>query len=195
LSAVKWRLSTRQRWQLRRDCCQPLANEPKPCSIRDSAWVSRRASGEPRPNQILKMQGPCRGGTGIRTPDPLHAMQVLYQLSYTPKGSKMLAVESESPIRPTRARRRRAGPGERRTGSGRCPRSPLHHIARSLLLAAWGRWRGPSSIVCRGTSPTSLATCARRENSRSFGSIGETPPTSRRPARSRRRARRWRDRD
>ena len=24
------------------------------------------------------------GGKGIRTPDPLHAMQVLYQLSYTP---------------------------------------------------------------------------------------------------------------
>ena|GEM_PF-2267683 len=33
------------------------------------------------------------GGKGIRTPDPLHAMQVLYQLSYTPKGSMMLAVE------------------------------------------------------------------------------------------------------
>ena len=32
------------------------------------------------------------GGKGIRTPDPLHAMQVLYQLSYTPKGSMMLAV-------------------------------------------------------------------------------------------------------
>ena len=32
------------------------------------------------------------GGTGIRTPDPLHAMQVLYQLSYTPKGLTMLAV-------------------------------------------------------------------------------------------------------
>jgi len=25
------------------------------------------------------------GGKGIRTPDPLHAMQVLYQLSYTPQ--------------------------------------------------------------------------------------------------------------
>ena len=34
------------------------------------------------------------GGTGIRTPDPLHAMQVLYQLSYTPKGFSMLAVTS-----------------------------------------------------------------------------------------------------
>ena len=29
--------------------------------------------------------GPRGGGKGIRTPDPLHAMQVLYQLSYTPK--------------------------------------------------------------------------------------------------------------
>ncbi len=33
-----------------------------------------------------------RGGKGIRTPDPLHAMQVLYQLSYTPKELLMLAV-------------------------------------------------------------------------------------------------------
>ena len=32
------------------------------------------------------------GGKGIRTPDPLHAMQVLYQLSYTPKELLMLAV-------------------------------------------------------------------------------------------------------
>ena len=38
------------------------------------------------------------GGKGIRTPDPLHAMQVLYQLSYTPKGTSMLAVDS----RPTK---------------------------------------------------------------------------------------------
>ena len=38
------------------------------------------------------------GGTGIRTPDPLHAMQVLYQLSYTPKGIAMLPVE-ESGLR------------------------------------------------------------------------------------------------
>ncbi len=28
------------------------------------------------------------GGKGIRTPDPLHAMQVLYQLSYTPRRNK-----------------------------------------------------------------------------------------------------------
>ena len=27
----------------------------------------------------------CGGGKRIRTADPLHAMQVLYQLSYTPK--------------------------------------------------------------------------------------------------------------
>jgi hypothetical protein len=34
------------------------------------------------------------GGKGIRTPDPLHAMQVLYQLSYTPArgGNPILAV-------------------------------------------------------------------------------------------------------
>jgi hypothetical protein len=32
------------------------------------------------------------GGKEIRTPDPLHAMQVLYQLSYTPKGTSMLPV-------------------------------------------------------------------------------------------------------
>ena len=32
------------------------------------------------------------GGKGIRTPDPLHAMQVLYQLSYTPEGTSMLSV-------------------------------------------------------------------------------------------------------
>jgi hypothetical protein len=38
-----------------------------------------------------------RGGKGIRTPDPLHAMQVLYQLSYTPKGTSMLAVGSCPP--------------------------------------------------------------------------------------------------
>ena len=31
---------------------------------------------------------PRGGGKGIRTPDPLHAMQVLYQLSYTPKAVK-----------------------------------------------------------------------------------------------------------
>ena len=31
------------------------------------------------------------GGKEIRTPDPLHAMQVLYQLSYTPEGITMLA--------------------------------------------------------------------------------------------------------
>ena len=37
------------------------------------------------------------GGTGIRTPDPLHAMQVLYQLSYTPKGLPMLPVVMNSP--------------------------------------------------------------------------------------------------
>ena len=34
------------------------------------------------------------GGKGIRTPDPLHAMQVLYQLSYTPKGLSMLPVDT-----------------------------------------------------------------------------------------------------
>jgi hypothetical protein len=43
--------------------------------------------------KTLRDQGSFRGGTEIRTPDPLHAMQVLYQLSYTPKGSKILAVE------------------------------------------------------------------------------------------------------
>ena len=32
------------------------------------------------------------GGKGIRTPDPLHAMQVLYQLSYTPGRFQTLAV-------------------------------------------------------------------------------------------------------
>jgi hypothetical protein len=36
------------------------------------------------------------GGTGTRTPDPLHAMQVLYQLSYTPKGLSMLPVDSRA---------------------------------------------------------------------------------------------------
>jgi hypothetical protein len=34
------------------------------------------------------------GGKEIRTPDPLHAMQVLYQLSYTPKRS----IDSSSSI-------------------------------------------------------------------------------------------------
>ena len=33
------------------------------------------------------------GGKETRTPDPLHAMQVLYQLSYTPKGHPMLPVD------------------------------------------------------------------------------------------------------
>ena len=44
------------------------------------------------------------GGTGIRTPDPLHAMQVLYQLSYTPKGSPMLAVGKSSSARSVQQR-------------------------------------------------------------------------------------------
>jgi hypothetical protein len=44
--------------------------------------------------QVLMPQGLSSGGTGIRTPDPLHAMQVLYQLSYTPKGLTMLPVDS-----------------------------------------------------------------------------------------------------
>ena len=39
------------------------------------------------------------GGSGIRTPDPLHAMQVLYQLSYTPKGSPILAVALRCQLR------------------------------------------------------------------------------------------------
>ena len=37
-------------------------------------------------------KGCSSGGTGIRTPDPLHAMQVLYQLSYTPKGPTILTL-------------------------------------------------------------------------------------------------------
>ena len=41
---------------------------------------SLRLRGEPS-GTVLKLGG----GEGIRTPDPLHAMQVLYQLSYTPR--------------------------------------------------------------------------------------------------------------
>ena len=43
---------------------------------------------------IVWGQAQICGGTGIRTPDPLHAMQVLYQLSYTPKGLSMLPVDT-----------------------------------------------------------------------------------------------------
>ena len=41
--------------------------------------------------KALKFKASARGGKGIRTPDPLHSMQVLYQLSYTPEGLLMLA--------------------------------------------------------------------------------------------------------
>ena len=33
------------------------------------------------------------GGKRIRTADPLHAMQVLYQLSYTPEGERTYCIE------------------------------------------------------------------------------------------------------
>jgi len=42
-----------------------------------------------KPYEIRRLIG---GGKGIRTPDPLHAMQVLYQLSYTPEELSILAV-------------------------------------------------------------------------------------------------------
>ena len=39
------------------------------------------------------MAGPCSGGAeGTRTPDPLHAMQVRYQLRHSPKTFRYLVV-------------------------------------------------------------------------------------------------------
>jgi hypothetical protein len=51
---------------------------------------SLRGSDSSRNTFVFKVS--TSGGTGIRTPDPLHAMQVLYQLSYTPKGPTMLTL-------------------------------------------------------------------------------------------------------
>jgi hypothetical protein len=55
----------------------------------------RGQSGTEQPSYYRWGQAHRSGGTGIRTPDPLHAMQVLYQLSYTPKGITMLPVQGQ----------------------------------------------------------------------------------------------------
>ena len=48
---------------------------------------------KPMRQKVWKYKACTCGGKGIRTPDPLHAMQVLYQLSYTPEsGPQILPV-------------------------------------------------------------------------------------------------------
>ncbi len=64
----------------------------------------------PIPKKLLESALKRGGGEETRTPDPLHAKQVLYQLSYTPTG-----------------RRRLYGCGSALSKAGVAPgRSPLH---------------------------------------------------------------------
>ena len=44
-----------------------------------------RPHGDSNPGTDRETLSNCGGGKRIRTADPLHAMQVLYQLSYTPE--------------------------------------------------------------------------------------------------------------
>src|SRR5579875_1970427 len=47
--------------------------------------LSRSKKGSGGDSETLLTSHNVSGATGIRTPDPLHAMQVLYQLSYSPR--------------------------------------------------------------------------------------------------------------
>ena len=60
--------------------------------------VLRWKSAKPDLGKGVETRSFLCGGKEIRTPDPLHAMQVLYQLSYTPKGLLILAVCESLPI-------------------------------------------------------------------------------------------------
>ena len=59
-------------------------------AVADKGYIQKESHKLIR-RKALNYKASFRGGKGIRTPDPLHAMQVLYQLSYTPEGITMLA--------------------------------------------------------------------------------------------------------
>ena len=69
------------------------------------------------------------GGEETRTPDPLHAKQVLYQLSYTPTGRRRLYGSDSALSKATVA-------------SGR---SPVHPGA-NRAVPPWPRWELPSGM-------------------------------------------------
>ena len=66
----------------------PLRDAARSAGQRQRSDLGRRREQGPNLDQRFRWQGfePCAlgGAEGIRTPDPLHAMEVRYQLRYSP---------------------------------------------------------------------------------------------------------------
>lgn len=64
----------------------------------EDGWMRRSPRRDATPLQVIcRSAEPC-GGEGIRTPDPLNAIQVLSQLSYTP-GSRIKIQVKSRPVK------------------------------------------------------------------------------------------------
>ena len=87
------------------------------------------------------------GATGTRTPDPLHAMQVLFQLSYSPTGRAVYQRPPGSRLDDVHARRRSA-----RRGSPAEPDRLCHHPANDWVRRHQPRRERPVSSTV-GAAP------------------------------------------
>src|SRR3954454_6873350 len=84
------------------------------------------------------------GATGTRTPDPLHAMQVLFQLSYSPTGGRVYQRSDVAPSARWRCStwccavaRSSMAPG--RQGGEPTWESPVTASPQSVICLAWTR--------------------------------------------------------
>src|SRR6266702_5546036 len=112
---------------------------------------------------------------GIRTPDLLHAMQALYQLSYSPwthRPDYRVSVASATPVYKNLAHSRRAATGPGRRSGAMPPRDPGHQPKPVAGRALYGSRQSssPSSATSTGSGSAPTLNSSSRHRS---------PPTRR----------------
>ena len=194
---VRWEESLRARAALSPHSSLPLLDEllappETPCQSAPAAGTAKMISQIPpkfpggtasptrvepalRASDLARHQDSASGAKGTRTPDPLLAKQVLFQLSYSPKACRP---RLPKPAPDRHLARHHAGPDWRATSADAAGRG-------TITCAAAPVGSPPPAAIRAGTSVTLPSTCpAPADRSRAAGwAPVSTPATSPAPAR------------